>query len=466
MRARVLTVLLAFVVLATASFTFPLLAVTATERTQQLMLARGSDLERFAVLTDQAVTTGETDVLTGEIRRYTDLYGEPVVVVTARRVPLVQTGGMSVSDPAVASLVDTVLRNQPSPAAGVVRPWSSAPVLLARPAGTGTRVSGAVVVRASVRAAAADVARTWALVLSGAALVALACVVLALLATRWLLGPMRRLDRAVGRLTAGLPPEHPALAGPPELRELIAGFNRMSDTVTSALEQQRRLLADTSHQMRNPMTALRLRIDSLRPHLTEPALRAYSGAVGELDRIERLLDDLLALASAEHRAGELSVGGPDEVSCEVAAVAAAQVRLWEPVAARAGVALERAAGAGRAACTEAELAQILDVLLDNAIKYTGPGTRVEVISRDASVEVRDDGPGLSEAELARAQDRFWRAERHRGLPGTGLGLAIAERLVAGRGGRLVLAAAQPHGLVVRVTLPAGTTVTTGEGGAA
>ncbi|WAL63345.1 HAMP domain-containing sensor histidine kinase [Amycolatopsis cynarae] len=453
MRTRVLTVLLAFVVLATASFTFPLLAVTATERTQQLLLARGSDLERFAVLTDQAVTTGEPGTLAAEIRRYTELYGEPVVVVTARRVPMVETGEMSVSDPAVASLVDVVLRNQPGPAAGVVRPWSSAPVLLARPAGTGTRVSGAVVMRASVHAAAADVARTWMLVLTGAALVALACVALALVATRWLLGPMRRLDRAVGRLTAGLPPEHPALAGPPELRKLIAGFNRMSDTVTSALDQQRRLLADTSHQMRNPMTALRLRIDALGPHLPATAQRTYSGAVGELDRIEHLLDDLLTLASAEHRAGELAVGGPGEVSCEVGAVAAAQVHLWEPVAGRAGVELGCAAGPGRAACTEAELAQILDVLLDNAIKYTGPGTRVRVRTRGPVLEVRDDGPGLSGTELSRAQDRFWRAERHRGLPGTGLGLAIAERLVAGRGGRLELEAAAPHGLVVRVTLP-------------
>ena len=447
-----LAVLLAFVLLATAGFAIPLLTVTATQRTQQLLLARAGDLDRFAALADDAATTGDESTVTAEATRYTELYGEPIVVVTARRVPVVATGGMTAAEPAVSQLIDTALRNQRTNPAGTISPWSSAPVLLARPAGAGTRVSGAVVLRVSVQAAAADVAHSWTFVLAGTALFTLACLALALAATRWVLGPLRRLDHAVGRLTAGLPPEHPRLAGPPELRKLTAGFNRMSDTVTSALEQQRRLVADTSHQLRNPMSALRLRVDTLRAHLPESAARTYAGAVGALERMENLLDGLLTLAGAEHRAGELAVAGTNGVSSDVNAVAAAQVHLWQPVAERAGVELVHNGLSGTVSATEAELAQVLDVLLDNAIKYAGRGARIEVRGRDGMLEVRDNGPGLTEAELARAQTRFWRAERHRSRPGTGLGLAIAERLVAGRGGRIELSAATPHGLVVRVVL--------------
>ncbi|MDQ0381806.1 sensor histidine kinase [Amycolatopsis thermophila] len=455
MRTRVLAVLLAFVVLATAGFALPLLTVTATERTQQLLLARTADLDRFAALADQAVAAGDPSVLRAEVSRYTELYGEGIVVVTARRTPVAETGGLSAADPAIGALVDAALRNQPSQPAATVRPWSRAPVLLARPAGTGTKVSGAVVLRASVTAAAEDVRRSWFAVLAGAALVTLAGAGLALGATRWVLGPMRRLDRAVGRLTAGLRPVHADLAGPPELRQLTAGFNRMSDAVTAALDQQRRLVADTSHQMRNPMTALRLRVDALRSSLPASASRTYEGAVGELDRLEGLLDDLLTLATAEHRAGELSLSG-DGAWCDAAAVAEAQVHLWQPAAERAGVTLRFSGPAVRVAATAAEVAQMLDVLLDNALKYA-PGGEVSVscgvAQAWAELAVRDFGPGLSPAELAQAQTRFWRAERHRSLPGTGLGLAIAERLAAGRGGRIALQAADPQGLLVRVLLP-------------
>jgi signal transduction histidine kinase len=452
-RTRIFAVLLAFALLATAGFAVPLLSLTARERTQQLMLAREGDLDHFAALIDQAVTSGDTAALVAEVTRYTAVYGEPVVVVTAWRAPMVETGGMIAADPDVAAVIEAALRNQPTRLGGTMHPWSRDPVLLARPAGAATRISGAVVVRVTVRPAAAEIGRTWIAVLGGTALLGLACVGVAVAATRWLIGPLHRLDDAVGRLTAGLPPDPPQLAGPPEVRQLTAGFNRMAETVTDALEQQRRLVADTSHQMRNPMTALRLRVDALYPHLSPDAQRPYAGAVAELDRIEGLLDDLLTLASAEHRAGELAVNGDEDVCCDLGAVAAAQVALWGPVGERTDVTILHTGTSGTARVTAAEVAQILDVLLENAVKYAGNGARVEVETADGLLVVRDDGPGLSEAQLGQAQHRFWRAEQHSRLPGTGLGLAITERLVAGRGGRIRLGCADPHGLVVRVELP-------------
>ncbi|KUO05604.1 sensor histidine kinase [Streptomyces caeruleatus] len=460
MRTRVLTVVLAFAVLAVAGFAVPLLGVTATQRTEQFVAARAADLDRFAGLAEQAAVSGDTGALTTEVTRYTELYGEAVVVVDARRAPVAQTGGMRAADPTVARLVDAALRNQPVSPGGTLRPWSRGDKLLARPVGTGTRVSGAVVLRASVRAAADDIALRWALVLAGAGLFAVACLLLARAATRWVVRPLHRLDRAVGALAAGLPAEHAREGGPPELRQLATGFNRMADAVSTALEQQRRLVADTSHQLRNPLAALRLRIDSLQPRLPDSATRTYTGVTAELERMEHLLDDLLALADAEHRAGELAVTDEREASCDATAVAAAQTRLWHPVAEQAGIRLEFLPGtAVPANCTEGELAQLADILLDNAIKYAGNGARVRTRcfaqGPEAVFEVQDDGPGLAEGELPQAGIRFWRSQRHREVRGSGLGLAIAERLAAGRGGRVEFATAEPHGLRVRVVLPRG-----------
>ncbi|MEU0220207.1 HAMP domain-containing sensor histidine kinase [Streptomyces sp. NPDC006265] len=460
MRTRVLTVVLAFAVLAVAGFAVPLLGVTASQRTQRLVAARTADLDRFASLAEQAAENGDTGVLTAEVTRYSELYGEAVVVVDARRAPVVQTNGMRSADPAVSRLVDAALRNQRISPGGTLRPWSRDDELLARPVGTGTRVSGAVVLRASVRAAADDIALRWALVLAGAGLFAAACVLLARAATRWVVRPLHRLDHAVGTLAAGLPAEHARAGGPPELRQLATAFNRMADAVTTALEQQRRLVADTSHQLRNPLAALRLRIDSLQSRLPASAARTYGGVTAELERMEHLLDDLLALANAEHRAGELSVIDGREARCDATAVAAAQAQLWQPVAAQAGVHLDVAPGPSVVMpCTEEELAQVADILLDNAIKYAGSGAHVRTScfteGPDAVFEVRDDGPGLATAELTQAGTRFWRSERHRDVRGSGLGLAIAEQLVTGRGGRVECAATEPHGLRVRIVLPQG-----------
>ncbi|MDQ0951291.1 signal transduction histidine kinase [Streptomyces phaeochromogenes] len=461
MRTRVQAALLLFVVIAVAAFAVPLLLFTASDRTQQLVLARSADLDRFASLMDQAAATGDTSAVTAEVRRYTQLYGEALVVTDTRRNPVVQTGGMRAADPAVARLLDAALRNQTAHPGGALRPWSRGHRMFAEPAGTGTRVSGAVVLRASVETAADDITRRWAAVLAGAALAAVACTVLARAATGWVVSPLRRLDRAVGQLAAGLPPEQTRAGGPPELRQLAIGFNRMARTVTAALEQQRRLVADTSHQMRNPMAALRLRVDALHTHLPVSADRTYSGVTTELDRLESLLDDLLALATAEQRAGELTVTDGSDARCDAAAVAAAQHRLWEPVAHRAGarLALRAAPAPVPAACTDRELAQITDILLDNAIKYAGPGAEISLRCTTEGplsvLTVTDDGPGLGTEELALATTRFWRSGRQRedGTTGTGLGLAIAEQLLAGRGGRLELGPAHPRGLRARAIVP-------------
>jgi signal transduction histidine kinase len=107
-------------------------------------------------------------------------------------------------------------------------------------------------------------------------------------------------------------------------------------------------------------------------------------------------------------------------------------------------------------CNGAELAQMVAELINNAVKYA-PGAHIAVGARlrggVVSIEVADDGPGLSDDERAAATGRFWRSPRSRGTRGSGLGMTIVDKLAAANGGRLVLAAASPHGLIARLEFP-------------
>jgi signal transduction histidine kinase len=452
MRRRLLLVLLLFSATAVTAFAAPLLDSTAAERTQRFVISRTADLDRFAALAQQASVTGDYAALNDEVTAYTELYREPVVVVDAHRNALAQAGGLLATDPTLADVLDAALRNQPAAPVAMVLPWSDGDVVFARPVGTGTRVAGAIVLRASTARAAADVAGSWAIVLAGALAAGIVCVLLALVVARWLLRPLAELEGGVRAVAEGQRRAHvPGIHGPHELRALSESFNRMSDAVTEAADQQRRLIADASHQLRNPMAALRLRMDTLSGQISPQGERAYHAGVAEVDRLESLLDGLLALASAESTATEVAAGGREPELADVGAVVAERLDFWRPSATTSvpeGLPV-------LVRCPESDLAQVLDVLLDNAIKY-GAGAidvtvRADRAAGKAWLEVTDDGPGLSEEELVLATQRFWRGRSDR--PGTGLGLAIADRLTTARGGALDLLPVRPHGLTVRVTLP-------------
>ncbi|MGW5646440.1 ATP-binding protein [Saccharopolyspora sp. NPDC003752] len=452
MRRRLLLVLLTFSVLAVAGFAAPLLRATAAERTQQLVLARTADLDRFAALADHAFSTGDTAQLRAEASRYAELYGEPLVVVDTTRVPVVETGGMRATD--VAESIDKALRNELAGPVPWLRPWSEGELIRYRPVGDGTRVTGAVVLRASVQHATQDIASRWALIVAGALSALVVCGLLALVLARWILRPLAELRAGVRAVGAGSRRSRvPEDAGPPELRELAVSFNRMSEAVADAEEQQRRLVADASHQLRNPMAALRLRVDALERRITPEGAQTYRSTLDEVDRLESLLDRLLALATADREPGGSAVEPSD-----VAAVAADRIEAWRPAAEAAGVRFAEARLDDAEADLPADdLAQILDILLDNAIKYAGSAAtvslRCEAGPGSCALTVSDTGPGLSDAEISLAAQRFWRAGRHRGSRGSGLGLAIADRLVTARGGSLRIEPARPHGLSVRLDLP-------------
>ncbi len=457
-RRRLLVVLLTFAAVAVTGFAWPLLTSTAAERTQRLLIDRTAALDHFAVLAQQAAASGDVAALSDEATAYAQLYREGVLILDERRRVIVAAGDINLNDARLRPLIDGALRNEPGQPLPPLRPWSAGEVVLTRPVGTGTRITGVVALRISVAAAAADLARSWTLILLGALAAAAGFVLLAMVLARWVLRPLARLERGVVAIAAGRQGTHvPGGGGPAELRTLTASFNRMSDALAAAANKERQLVADASHQLRNPMAALRLRVDSLAPSIAATAQAGYRSLAAEVERLESLLDGLLALASADRAATQLEPLAP--AWCWPGAVVAAQLDAWRPTACVAQVRLVNELPVEPAAvtCAESELAQVLDVLLDNAIRYAGAGATVTLRAAEDPDVVRlivaDDGPGLSADERARATRRFWRAAKDGDGTGTGLGLAIAERLLASRTGTLQIEPNDPSGLVVHVILP-------------
>lgn len=459
MRRRLLLALLAFSAVAVTAFAWPLLISTASERTQRLVNSRTGDLERFVATARQDAVDKDNADIRAEVGDYHELHGDGVIVVSARGVPIAEAG-ISASDPEIATAIAGALRNQQAASVDDLRPWSDEDVLLAGPISTDTQVIGAVVLRSSVRNAAMDIATQWTWILVTALAAAGICVLLALQLARWVLRPLAELERGVLAVADGQGDTHIGEhLGPRELRVLAGSFNRMAHVVNQSAQRQRQLIADASHELRSPIARLRLTVDALASQIQPDDGESYRRIVAEVGELETLSGSLLELARADQTATEVATGTCASDSCDATELLVERAEAWLPKASSAKVELEGpdAELAVWLACRESELKRVLDVALDNAIKYAGPHAHVTLACTATSdwgrVAVTDDGPGLSPQELAEATTRFWRSPRHRAESGSGLGLAIAERLVTARGGTLTVRANQPRGLAVEIALP-------------
>jgi signal transduction histidine kinase len=325
------------------------------------------------------------------------------------------------------------------------------PLFVAEPVLQNGNPVGAVATITSTAGLRMAVARDAGVLLAVALAALAASTLLAVRLVRWSLAPARCLEStarkiAQGEYTARAPTDH----GPVELRELAEAVNGMTDRLVSVLEAQRSFAADASHQMRNPLTALRLRVESLETVVPEAGREALAVAVSEAARLGRILDELLALARAS--APET---GADTV--ELRSVAQSRARTWSSRAEEAGVTIAVQGRRAATVCQPGALDQVLDVLLDNAISFSPPGGRITVRVRtddsSVSVEVEDQGPGIPGADKEHAADRFWRGRQPEGRNGSGLGLAIAKALLKASNGHLELRDAVPHGLLARAVLP-------------
>lgn len=325
-------------------------------------------------------------------------------------------------------------------------------VYVAVPVASGGSIHG--VVRASVPTSRVDalVRRYW-LILAGVGAIVLAGVALVgLWLARWVSRPVTDLRDAARRAGDGdLAVRAATDSGPDEVRDLSDAFNEMVARLEGLIASQERFVADASHQLRSPLTALRLRVENLQ-HGADPAtVEELDGAIGEVDRLSRLIDGLLAIARARAPEGARR---PHEIDPLVAG----RVEAWSAAAADRDVRLVADAASGRQAdLAPGSLEQVLDNLIANALGVSPAGGTVRVGARadDGAVlvEVADEGPGMTDEERGRAFDRFWRG-REDGRSGSGLGLAIVRTLVEADGGSVDLTSPPAGGLRARVRLPA------------
>jgi signal transduction histidine kinase len=264
-------------------------------------------------------------------------------------------------------------------------------------------------------------------------------VMSALLLTSWITRPVRRLQRSTEAFANGEELGEAAIdEGPPEVRALARSFNTMTTRITGLMQQQRSFTGDASHQLRTPLTALRLQLERAAAMIDDDPERArerIEAASLETERLQRLVEGLLMMARSEGTRYEL-------VDVDVTAIVNERAEVWEPLAAERGVWLLTSAAPNlhiRAVPNAIE--QIIDNYVDNALGVVKEGDTITIAAtaadRTVSVHVIDDGPGMQPDHLARAFDRFWRAPDAR-QGGSGIGLAVVQQLAKISGGRAEL----------------------------
>jgi signal transduction histidine kinase len=314
------------------------------------------------------------------------------------------------------------------------------------------RTAGAVRVTQSVEAVDDEV-RSDVLALIGVGLV----VLLLGLGVAWLLAgslarPLRGLARTARTVADGDLDARARVEGSVEQREVAAAFNDMTGRLSRSLRSQREFVANASHQLRTPLTGLRLRLEAAALKSGDPEVeRDLMAAERETERLARLLTELLTLARERER--------PEPERVDLAEVARSAAERWAGPAGRSGHRLRLAGeAAAEVEATRADLDVIVDNLVENALNYAPGGELVlewAVDGEAAVLAVLDEGPGVDPDERERVFERFYRGRAGRGgSAGTGLGLSVVQALAERWGGTALLSERPRGGTRAELRLPA------------
>lgn len=266
-----------------------------------------------------------------------------------------------------------------------------------------------------------------------------------------LIRPVNALRKNVDDMAEGRLDTEVAVGGPGEIRHLGAAFARMSERVHNMLERQRSFAGDAAHQLRSPLTSIRLRLEQALTSVDSDQIatkRHLEAALADADRMSNLTESLLRLARTE--GAELSRDDID-LTRELVHL----VEEWSPLAEESGIELRLAeVGVETVRVSRVALREILGNFMDNAISYSPRDSSISVSARrvpdGVEVLIRDQGPGMSDEEIRRAFDRFWRGASD--TRGTGLGLAIVAQLADNAGLRVELRPGRP-GIEAAVLIP-------------
>jgi signal transduction histidine kinase len=297
------------------------------------------------------------------------------------------------------------------------------------------RTAGAVRVTQSVAAVHQAVLRVELAI----ALIGLIVLALGLLAGNVLAGqigrPLRRLEAVARRVAQGDLRARAEIEGSLEQRSLSSSFNEMTDRMARLFGAQQEFVADASHQLRTPLTGLRLRLEEAKALVPgTDAVNELDAAIGEVDRLSHTVDELLTLS----RAGERPLAA---TAVDLGDLVTDALRRWRREASerKLGLVHRREGAAGTVWAARADLERALDALIENALRYSPPGSTVTIAQAPGRIEVRDRGPGVPAGERELVFERFRRGSvGAAGPPGHGLGLPIARELAREWGGDVTL----------------------------
>jgi signal transduction histidine kinase len=415
----------------------------ALATTNAQVIAAGLDRERLG--------EGNRPRLTREIERYASDVSGRVVVLDASGTAIADSADEDVGDAfdtpdrpevrvAFAGGVSAQVRRSDEEGGDIV--VAAAPVI------EEGEVIGVVRTSRSVQALAENVGRATAAIVAVALGGLLAGLLLAAALAGSLARPLSGLAGVARRLGAGeLGARAGAVEGGEEVTDLATSFDEMAERLERTVQAQREFVANASHQLRTPLTGMKLRLEAAIAQTGDRDLVAELRAADhEVDRLARIIERLLTMAT-EIEEGRVARAGVGEALRRA-------IERWGDRAAQASSRLEGDPADGTVVADPHDLDQILDVLIDNALTYAPGRIELEGEANGARMRlsVRDHGSGIPDDERARVTERFFRG-RTAAPGGSGLGLAIASELADRWGGELRVAAAPGGGTVVGVWLP-------------
>jgi two-component system sensor histidine kinase BaeS len=294
-------------------------------------------------------------------------------------------------------------------------------------------------------------ASLWAILAFAVAFSALAATLLA----RHFRQPIRQLAGGAGMLAEGRFDVRLDASRSDELGELARHFNTLAHQLESAESARRQWVADTSHELRTPLAVLRAQLEAIQDGVRSAGPQTVDAMLRQVLSLNRLIDELYALARADVGALDLRLEPID-----LWQLASAQAQAFEARLQAAGLALERGAAPPRATVLldPDRMRQVLDNLLENSLRYTTLGGRVRLSADTDGATLRlhldDSAPGVPEQALARLAQRFYRvdASRSRAHGGAGLGLALCRRLLEAQGASLAFAHSPLGGLRATISI--------------
>ncbi|MEU9050450.1 MULTISPECIES: sensor histidine kinase [unclassified Streptomyces] len=316
-------------------------------------------------------------------------------------------------------------------------------------------VVGAVRIKYSTGEMTSRLWQIWGFRAVLAVLVLGVAAVIGVVVARRLTRPLRQLNDMASKFSDGDLTARSPVTGPQETQTLARTLNQGAERLDTLIASQRIFVADASHQLRTPLTALRLSLDNIADGVDDEFVKEdVEQATAEVVRMSRLVNGLLVLARAEAKVTAAEPLALWDIVQERLAV-------WRPAADERGVTIAlRGSADGRllVLTSPGHMEQVLDNVLSNALEVSPDGgtitVRVEPRGDEVVLSVDDEGPGMPDTDKSRAFDRFWRGKGLTGRTGSGLGLSVVKQLVTDDGGTVALDDAPGGGLSVRISLRA------------